>query len=260
VTEQTGQRGEAETGTSSTDTRAETSQDEADEMAGPDEQSGYEGDSGSSSGSNGDSGSSDSGSSDSSSSDSSSSDSSTSDSSDSDSSSASQDSGSSDASQGSESSDEQSSQESGQQDQQQSQQNGQQQQSQQDQQQQDQQQGEDEGDAPHGRERRSPINLGETAWKAANVLATVVRIVGYAFAAILVAYIVLALVGVNTANGVAQVIGSIGDTVVLGFRDLFLLSDPVTTIMVGFGLAAVFWVLVAEFGSRLVRWLGARLA
>ena len=97
-------------------------------------------------------------------------------------------------------------------------------------------------------------------WKVANVLATVVRIVGYAFAAILVAYIVLALVGVNTTNGVAQVIGSIGDTVVLGFRDLFLLSDPVTTIMVGFGLAAVFWVLVAEFGSRLVRWLGARLA
>jgi hypothetical protein len=97
-------------------------------------------------------------------------------------------------------------------------------------------------------------------WKVANVLATVVRIVGYAFAAVLVAYIVLALVGVNTSNGVAQVIGGIGDTVVLGFRDLFLLADPITTIMVGFGLAAVFWVLVAEFGSRLVRWLGARAA
>jgi hypothetical protein len=237
VTEQTEQRGEAETGTSSTDTRTETSQDEADEMAGPGEQSGYEGDSGSSNGSSGDSGSaSDSGSSDSGSSDSGSSE-------------GSSDSGSSEASSGSSSdsgsSDEQSaSQESGQQAQQQ---NGQQTQ-------------QDEGEAPHGRERRSPINLGETVWKAANVLATVVRIVGYAFAAVLVAYIVLALVGVNTSNGVAQVIGSIGDTVVLGFRDLFLLADPITTIMVGFGLAAVFWVLVAEFGSRLVRWLGARLA
>jgi hypothetical protein len=245
VTEQTGQRGEAETGTSSTDTRAETSQDEADEMAGPDEQSGYEGDSGSSSGSNGDSGSS---SGSSGSSDSGSSSESSDSGSDADSSSSGSDSGSG-------SSDERSSSpESGQ--------NGQQQQDQQqqDQQQQDQQQSEDEGEAPHGRERRSPINLGDTAWKVANVLATVVRIVGYAFAAVLVAYIVLALVGVNTANGVAQVIGGIGDTVVLGFRDLFLLSDPITTIMVGFGLAAVFWVLVAEFGSRLVRWLGARLA
>jgi hypothetical protein len=223
VTEQTGQRGEAETGTNSTDTRTETSQDEADEMAGPDEQSGYEGDSGSSNGSSGDSGSSsDSGSSDSGSSES----------------------GSSDSGSDSGSSDEQSSsQEAGQQDQQQ-----------------DQQQGGDGGEAPHGREGRSPINLGDTVWKVANVLATVVRIVGYVFAAVLVAYIVLALVGVNTSNGVAQVIGSIGDTVVLGFRDLFLLADPITTIMVGFGLAAVFWVLVAEFGSRLVRWLGARLA
>jgi hypothetical protein len=225
VAEQTGQRGEAETGTNSTDTRTETSQDEADEMAGPGEQSGYEGDSGSSnesSGSSGDSGSS--------------SDSAASDSSPSESSGSSSDSGSSD--------EQSSSQESGQQDRQ-----GRQT-----------QQGGDEGEAPHGRERRSPLNLGETVWKVANVLATVVRIVGYAFAAVLVAYIVLALVGVNTSNGVAQVIGSIGDTVVLGFRDLFLLADPITTIMVGFGLAAVFWVLVAEFGSRLVRWLGARLA
>jgi hypothetical protein len=220
VTEQTGQRGEAETGTYSTDTRTETSQDEADEMAGPNEQSGDEGDSGSSNGSSGDSGStsgSSSGSSHSASSDSGS------------------DSGSSDAPSSSQETEQQV-------------------------QQQDQQQGEDEGEAPHGRERRSPLDLGETAWKVANVLATVVRIVGYAFAAVLLAYIVLALVGVNTSNGVAQVIGSIGDTVVLGFRDLFLMADPITTIMVGFGLAAVFWVLVAEFGSRLVRWLGARLA
>jgi hypothetical protein len=87
-----------------------------------------------------------------------------------------------------------------------------------------------------------------------------VRVVGYALAAILVLDIVLTFVGVNTANGVAQVIGSISDTVVLGFRDLFLLSDPILTTVVNDGLAAVFWVLVAEFGSRLIRWLGARLA
>ncbi|HSK59553.1 MAG TPA: hypothetical protein VK935_10920 [Actinomycetospora sp.] len=232
MTEQTGQRGEAETGTSSTDTRVETGQDEADEMVGPDEQSGYEGDSGSN-GSAGDSGSStSSGSSSGSSSESSSS------------------SSSSDAGSDSGSSDEQPP-ESGQQDRQNGQQTQQTQQT---------PQGADGGVAPHGRQRRSPINLSETVWKVANVLATVVRIVGYAFAAVLLAYVVLALVGVNTSNGVAQVIGGIGDTVVLGFRDLFLLADPTTTIMVGFGLAAVFWVLVAEFGSRLVRWLGARLA
>jgi hypothetical protein len=29
---------------------------------------------------------------------------------------------------------------------------------------------------------------------------------------------------------------------------------------VNYGLAAIFWILVAEFGARLVRWIGARLS
>ena len=71
---------------------------------------------------------------------------------------------------------------------------------------------------------------------------------------------VLTIVGVNTANGVARFIGGVADAAVLGFRDLFLLADPIFTYVVDYGLAAIFWVLVAEFGARLVRWLGARLS
>ena len=98
------------------------------------------------------------------------------------------------------------------------------------------------------------------AWRVAGVLATIVRVVGYLLAAILVIYVLLSVVGVNIENGVAQGIGTIGNIAVIAFRDLFVLADPILTIVVNFGLAAVFWVLVAEFGSRLIRFLGARLA
>lgn len=117
-----------------------------------------------------------------------------------------------------------------------------------------------DGEAPHGREERAPTNVGEVVWRVASILATVVRVVGYLLAAVLVIDIVLTVVGVNTANGVAQVIGTVGGFAVLAFRDLFLLTDPIFTVVVNFGLAAVFWVLVAEFGSRLIRFLGARLS
>jgi len=91
-------------------------------------------------------------------------------------------------------------------------------------------------------------------------LASVIRIVAYVIAVVLVAYVLLTLVGVNPLNAVAQVVGGVADRTVLAFRDLFLVADPVFAVVVNYGLAAVFWVLVAEFGSRLVRWIGARFS
>ncbi|WP_166659853.1 hypothetical protein [Actinomycetospora succinea] len=116
------------------------------------------------------------------------------------------------------------------------------------------------GSAPHGREERAPLNVGELVWKVATVLASVIRIVAYVIAVVLVAYVLLTLVGVNPLNAIAQVVGGVANSTVLAFRDLFLIADPVFAIVVNYGLAAVFWVLVAEFGSRLVRWLGARFS
>ena len=105
--------------------------------------------------------------------------------------------------------------------------------------------------APRGRERRAPLNVGELVWKIASVLASAVRVV---------AYVVLTILAVNPQNGVAQVIGGIADWAVLAFRDLFLPADPTLAVVVDYGLAAIFWVLVGEFGSRLIRWIGARLS
>lgn len=114
---------------------------------------------------------------------------------------------------------------------------------------------------PQGSEQRAPsVNLSEMVWKVGNVLATVVRVVALLFAIVLAAHIVLTLVGVNPANGVAQFVGGVANTVVLGFRDLFLPTDPTVFTVVNFGLAAVFWILVGEILSRLLRFVAARLA
>ncbi|MEJ2863372.1 hypothetical protein [Actinomycetospora flava] len=113
---------------------------------------------------------------------------------------------------------------------------------------------------PRGREQRAPLDVGELVWKIAKVVASVIRIVAYVIAVVLVAYVLLTLVGVNPLNAVAQVVGGIADATVLAFRDLFLVADPTFAVVVNYGLAAVFWVLVAEFGSRIVRWVGARFS
>lgn len=114
--------------------------------------------------------------------------------------------------------------------------------------------------APRGREQRTPLNVGELVWKVTAVVASLVRVVAYVIAVVLVAYILLTIVGVNPLNAIAQVVGGVADATVLAFRDLFLVADPTFAVIVNYGLAAVFWVLVAEFGSRIIRWVGARFS
>ena len=110
-----------------------------------------------------------------------------------------------------------------------------------------------------GEPRRS-LDASELIWRSSGVLATLVRIVTLVFAVVLVADIVLRVVGVNPTNGVAQFVSGFAEAVVLAFRDLFLPSDPTVALVLNYGLAAVFWVLVGGFLSSGVRWLAARVA
>ena len=103
------------------------------------------------------------------------------------------------------------------------------------------------------------IDVSDLIWKGANVLATVVRAVTLLFAAILVIQIGLSIAAVNPANGFARFVRGFSDTVVLGFRDLFLPTDPTVMLIVNFGVAAVFWVLVGVFVSSALRWVAARI-
>lgn len=109
---------------------------------------------------------------------------------------------------------------------------------------------------PPARGAAGPHPVGEAVWRGTTVLAAILRIVGYACALVLVVYVVLAGVGVNPQNGVAQLVGALADTVVLAFRDLFLPADPRLRVVVDYGLAAIFWLLAGAIASRIVRSLG----
>jgi hypothetical protein len=87
----------------------------------------------------------------------------------------------------------------------------------------------------------------------------VVRTLALLFALVLVVNVVLVLVGVNPANGVAQFVGAVADIVILGFRDLFVPSNPTVGLIVNSLIAAVFWAFVGELVSRLIRFVAARL-
>ncbi|WP_433801061.1 hypothetical protein [Actinomycetospora sp. CA-084318] len=111
---------------------------------------------------------------------------------------------------------------------------------------------------PEAQQRRH-VDVGEIAWRAGNVIATVLRTLALLFALVLIVNLVLVLVGVNPANGVAQFIGGLANLVILGFRDLFVPADPTIALIVNSLVAAVFWVFVGELVSRLIRFVAARV-
>jgi hypothetical protein len=107
--------------------------------------------------------------------------------------------------------------------------------------------------------RHRSVDVGELAWRTGNVLATVVRTLALLFALVLVVNVVLVLVGVNPANGVAQFVSGVANIVIVGFRDLFIPTSPVLMLVVNSLVAAVFWVFVGELLSRLIRFVAARV-
>jgi hypothetical protein len=107
--------------------------------------------------------------------------------------------------------------------------------------------------------RHRSIDLGELAWRTGNVLATVVNTLAVLFALVLVVNVVLVVVGVNPANGVAQFVSAVAGIVIVGFRDLFVPANPVLMLTVNSLVAAAFWVFVGQLVSRVVRFLAARV-
>jgi hypothetical protein len=92
--------------------------------------------------------------------------------------------------------------------------------------------------------------------KIVGILATVIRIVGWLFVLVLVAYVALLLGGANSANGITKFVAYWAERLQLGFRDLFIPTDARVQVLVNYGLAALFWLVVSSVLVRLVRRLG----
>jgi len=87
----------------------------------------------------------------------------------------------------------------------------------------------------------------------AGLLATVVRIIAVVIAVILVVHIVLVLGNANPDNSITKGIADLARPLALGFKDLFSPSSPKLLVLVNFGLAALFWLVVGALVSRIIR-------
>jgi hypothetical protein len=97
-----------------------------------------------------------------------------------------------------------------------------------------------------------------TRAKALGSLASVVRWVGLAAAVILVIHVLLVAGEANPANWIAQSVGNLADVLSLGFKDLFNkpADDLKLRVLINYGIAAVFWLVVTGLLSRVLRRVG----
>jgi hypothetical protein len=82
--------------------------------------------------------------------------------------------------------------------------------------------------------------------------ARVISGVGAVFALIEVVYILLILFSANPANGFFRFIQSLAEPLALFFPGLFNLVNDKLEIILNYGLAAVFWLVVTGIIARLV--------
>jgi hypothetical protein len=85
-----------------------------------------------------------------------------------------------------------------------------------------------------------------------NAAARVISGIGALFAIIEVVYILLILFGANASNAFVRFIQSIAEPLALFFPGLFQIDNQKLEIIVNYGLAAVFWLVVTGILARLV--------
>lgn len=92
-------------------------------------------------------------------------------------------------------------------------------------------------------------------WAVSSGRGTAARVItgiGALFALIEVVYILMILFGANKANEFFQFVQSLAEPLALFFPGLFPIDNYNLSVIVNYGLAAVFWVVVAGFIARLV--------
>jgi hypothetical protein len=86
--------------------------------------------------------------------------------------------------------------------------------------------------------------------------AAIVNAVGSVLALILALHIIFVLVGTNPANALVNFVGQWADAFAVWFRDLFTTGNVTVDLILNYGLAAVFWLLVTGVLARLVHRVG----
>jgi hypothetical protein len=104
--------------------------------------------------------------------------------------------------------------------------------------------------------RRSPVNWRRVKDQVVGIVASVVRWVGLIFAVILVLHVIFTIGDANGSNGIVSWIHGWADTLASGFKDLFTPDDMKLRVLVNYGIAALFWLIVSGILARIIRRVG----
>ncbi len=104
--------------------------------------------------------------------------------------------------------------------------------------------------------RRAPVDWRRTGGRIASVVASIVRWIGLIFAALLVIHVIFTVGSANPDNGIVSFVKSWADSLALGFSDLFTPSDEKLRVLVNYGIAAIFWLVVSGVLARIIRRVG----
>lgn len=102
----------------------------------------------------------------------------------------------------------------------------------------------------------SDTSTAQVRAKVAGTLAGLVRWAGLIVVIILVVRVLLTVGGANPANGIASFITTVSDPLAWGFKDLFTPGDAKLRVLVNYGVAAIFWLIVSSILAKLIRRLG----
>jgi len=109
-----------------------------------------------------------------------------------------------------------------------------------------------EDTAEDRRQRRGP-GVARGRARAVSLAAGIIQWGGLLLAAVLAIHVILVVGDANPGNGITIFIKGWADTVALGFKDLFTPGNAKLRILVNYGVAAIFWLVVTEIAARLVR-------
>lgn len=98
--------------------------------------------------------------------------------------------------------------------------------------------------------RHSPA---EVRAAVVGVAASLVRWAGLLFAVVLVVHVLLTVGHANPDNGITVFFADRADPLALAFRTLFTPADAELRVLVNYGLAALFWLVVSGVTARLIR-------
>lgn len=84
------------------------------------------------------------------------------------------------------------------------------------------------------------------------MLIQVVRWAGLVCAALLAIHVILTIGNANPDNGITQFVASVADPLALGFQGLFTPEDPQLAVLLNYGIAALFWLIITSIARRIL--------